>query len=202
LVLDLVPVLPHRDAKPVRRGSPTLGRFDSCAAPYPRNCLHLRVSSTGLRCRGAGGSARAIRGSTQRVGTFRAHPRHATVLIGSRWERAAPRPRGSRSPRAAPRHSRWRLGAGPSRGVAIHEQGDWLAVLHGELAQLGPGQRLVIAHSCGIALWLLAASELTPEERVDRVALVAPPGPSPFIAPYRAFLSVGIDWNAVARASA
>jgi hypothetical protein len=31
----------NRPSKPVRRGSPTLGRFDSCAAPYPRNCLYL-----------------------------------------------------------------------------------------------------------------------------------------------------------------
>lgn len=77
----------------------------------------------------------------------------------------------------------------------------WLAVLHGELAQLGTGERVVIAHSNGVALWLLAARELTPEERVLRVALVAPPGLSAFIAPYRAFLPVGIDWQAVANTS-
>jgi predicted alpha/beta hydrolase family esterase len=80
--------------------------------------------------------------------------------------------------------------------------GEWLAVLHGELGQLGAGERVVVAHSCSVALWLLAAPELAPEERVDRVALVAPPGPSAFIAPYRAFLPVGIDWDAVTRASA
>jgi uncharacterized protein len=79
---------------------------------------------------------------------------------------------------------------------------EWLAVLHGELSQLGSGERVVIAHSCGVALWLLAAAEIAPAECVDRVALVAPPGPSAFIAPYRAFLPVGIDWNAVAHASA
>jgi uncharacterized protein len=79
---------------------------------------------------------------------------------------------------------------------------EWLAVLHGELGQLSTGERVVVAHSCGVALWLLATPELAPEERVDRVALVAPPGPSAFIAPYRAFLPVGIDWEAVARASA
>jgi predicted alpha/beta hydrolase family esterase len=78
---------------------------------------------------------------------------------------------------------------------------EWLAVLHGELTQLGSGERVVIAHSCAVALWLLAAPELAPEEHVDRAALVAPPGPSAFIAPYRAFLPVGIDWNAVAQAS-
>jgi predicted alpha/beta hydrolase family esterase len=78
---------------------------------------------------------------------------------------------------------------------------EWLSVLHGELAQLGTGERVVVAHSCSVALWLLAAPEITSEERVDRVALVAPPGPSAFVAPYRAFLPVGIDPAAVARAS-
>lgn len=78
---------------------------------------------------------------------------------------------------------------------------EWLAVLHGELAQLGEGERIVVAHSCSVALWLLAAPELTAEERVDRVALIAPPGPSSFPAPYRAFMPVGIDRLAVARAS-
>jgi predicted alpha/beta hydrolase family esterase len=77
----------------------------------------------------------------------------------------------------------------------------WLAVLHGELAQLGTGERIVVAHSCSVALWLLAAPEIAPAERVDRVALIAPPGPSAFSAPYRAFLPVGIDRLAVARAS-
>jgi predicted alpha/beta hydrolase family esterase len=38
-------------------------------------------------------------------------------------------------------------------------------------------------------------------ERVDRVALIAPPGPSAFLAPYRAFLPVGINRSAVSRAS-
>jgi predicted alpha/beta hydrolase family esterase len=78
---------------------------------------------------------------------------------------------------------------------------EWLAVLHGELAQLGAGERIVVAHSCGVALWLLAAPGLTVEERVDRVVLVAPPGLSAFSAPYRAFLPIGIDRAAVARAS-
>jgi hypothetical protein len=32
---------PSRSSKPVSRRSPSVGRFDSCAAPYPRNCLHL-----------------------------------------------------------------------------------------------------------------------------------------------------------------
>jgi len=78
---------------------------------------------------------------------------------------------------------------------------EWLAVLHGELAQLGDGERVVVAHSCSVPLWLLAAPEITIEERVTRVVLVAPPGRSAFMAPYRAFLPLGIDWVAVAGAS-
>jgi predicted alpha/beta hydrolase family esterase len=78
---------------------------------------------------------------------------------------------------------------------------EWLAVLHGELGQLGDAERIVVAHSCSVPLWLLAAPELSAEEQVDRVALIAPPGPSAFPPQYRAFLPVGIDWPAVARAS-
>lgn len=78
---------------------------------------------------------------------------------------------------------------------------EWLTVLHGELSQLGDGEKIVVAHSNSVALWLLAAPEITEPERVDRVALIAPPGPSAFIAPYRAFLPLGIDRAAVARAS-
>ena len=78
---------------------------------------------------------------------------------------------------------------------------EWLAVLHGELAQLGDGERIVVAHSCSVALWLLAAPDVGADERVDRIVLVAPPGPSAFVAPYRAFLPVRIDGSAVARAS-
>lgn len=78
---------------------------------------------------------------------------------------------------------------------------EWLAVLRAELAQLGDGERIVVAHSCGAVLWLLAAPELESERRVDRAVLVAPPGPSAFVAPYRAFLPLGIDSDAVARAS-
>lgn len=74
---------------------------------------------------------------------------------------------------------------------------EWLAVLHGELAQLGDGERIVVAHSCAVALWLLAAPDIRAEERIDRALLVAPPGPSAFVAPYRAFLPVGIDQSAV-----
>jgi uncharacterized protein len=51
----------------------------------------------------------------------------------------------------------------------------WTALLRAELAQLGDGERVVVAHSLGVWLWLAVAGTLTPEERVDRVLLVAPP---------------------------
>jgi pimeloyl-ACP methyl ester carboxylesterase len=73
--------------------------------------------------------------------------------------------------------------------------------LHDELSQLGDGERIVVAHSCGVALWLLAAAELSPDERVDRVALVAPPGLAAFVPACRAFLPVGLDQDAVIASS-
>jgi len=78
---------------------------------------------------------------------------------------------------------------------------EWLSVLHGELSQLGDGERIVVAHSCGVALWLLAAGTISAEERVDRVAWIAPAGRSAFTAPLRAFIPVEIDYGAVALAS-
>ena len=54
----------------------------------------------------------------------------------------------------------------------------WTEILHAELAQLGDGERIVVAHSLGATLWLSAATGLTPEEQVDRVVLVAPPSPT------------------------
>ncbi len=54
---------------------------------------------------------------------------------------------------------------------------DWTDLLRAELAQLGTAERVVVAHSLAVALWLHAASELSPPERVDRVLLVSPPSP-------------------------
>lgn len=54
----------------------------------------------------------------------------------------------------------------------------WTEILEAELAQLGKGERVIVAHSLGATLWLAAATGLTPEEQVDRVVLVAPPSPS------------------------
>jgi predicted alpha/beta hydrolase family esterase len=54
----------------------------------------------------------------------------------------------------------------------------WTEILEAELAQLGKGERVVVAHSLGATLWLAAATRLTPQEQVDRVVLVSPPSPS------------------------
>jgi predicted alpha/beta hydrolase family esterase len=54
----------------------------------------------------------------------------------------------------------------------------WTEVLRAELAQLGAGERVVVAHSLSALLWLHATALLGPDERVDRVLLVAPPAPS------------------------
>jgi predicted alpha/beta hydrolase family esterase len=54
---------------------------------------------------------------------------------------------------------------------------DWTGLLHAELAQLGAGERVVIAHSLAVPLWLHAAGTLTAGERVARALLVAPPSP-------------------------
>jgi len=55
----------------------------------------------------------------------------------------------------------------------------WLEELRQHLAAAPREQeRVVLAHSCGASLWLHhAATEVDPALRVDRVLLVAPPGP-------------------------
>jgi uncharacterized protein len=62
---------------------------------------------------------------------------------------------------------------------AAPELGAWLAELRDHLA-VAPRdvERVVLAHSWGALLWLHhAARGCRPEHRVDRVLLVAPPGP-------------------------
>ena len=54
---------------------------------------------------------------------------------------------------------------------------DWTEVLRAELGQLGGGERVVVAHSLAVPLWLHAAEVLGEPERVDRVLLVSPPSP-------------------------
>jgi predicted alpha/beta hydrolase family esterase len=52
----------------------------------------------------------------------------------------------------------------------------WLTVARGILEEL-PGERIVLCHSLGCILWLRLAADATPDQRADRVLLVAPPAP-------------------------
>lgn len=74
-------------------------------------------------------------------------------------------------------------------------------MLIAELEQLGRGERIVIAHSCSVSLWLLTAPEIAWRQPVDRVLLVAPPGPSFFSGAYREFMPTGFRAEAIAGAS-
>jgi hypothetical protein len=53
----------------------------------------------------------------------------------------------------------------------------WSDLVRAELAQLGTGERVVIAHSLAVSLWLNLAPQLSSDEHVDRVLLVSPPSP-------------------------
>lgn len=55
---------------------------------------------------------------------------------------------------------------------------EWSEVLEAELGQLGSGERVVVAHSLSVLLWVHAAAVLGGAARVDRVLLVAPPSPA------------------------
>lgn len=55
---------------------------------------------------------------------------------------------------------------------------DWLALLAAEYEQLGDGERIVVCHSLGCALWYQACARPILEKPANRVLLVAPPGPS------------------------
>lgn len=52
---------------------------------------------------------------------------------------------------------------------------EWTELLHAELAQLGGGERVIVAHSLSALLWLHAVRVLGANAEVDRVLLVAPP---------------------------
>lgn len=60
--------------------------------------------------------------------------------------------------------------------------GEWIDLLHAELAQLGDQERVVVCHSLGCALWLRAAQTLPADLRVTRVLLVSPLGEQAFTA--------------------
>jgi predicted alpha/beta hydrolase family esterase len=80
---------------------------------------------------------------------------------------------------------------------------DWNELLTAELAQLGRGERVVIAHSLAVLLWLHHAPTLQEHERVDRVLLVAPPSPAVLrrYPEVEAFADVPHDRDAVAAAA-
>ncbi|GIE81396.1 hypothetical protein Aph02nite_73460 [Actinoplanes philippinensis] len=59
---------------------------------------------------------------------------------------------------------------------------DWLAALHAHLASMPAGERTVVCHSLGCLLWLNAAATGQVTQPVDRVLLVAPPGPDVTVA--------------------
>lgn len=81
----------------------------------------------------------------------------------------------------------------------------WLDVLGTELDLLGDPdrvERVVVAHSLAVALWLHACARGLAAP-VDRVLLVAPPGPSRFAENFPGFaLPPSLDASAVAAASA
>jgi predicted alpha/beta hydrolase family esterase len=80
---------------------------------------------------------------------------------------------------------------------------EWTDLLRAELDQLGSGERVVVAHSLGVTLWLHAVALLTAAERVDRVVLVSPPSPA-VLAPYAEvadFSRVRVDGAALERAA-
>jgi predicted alpha/beta hydrolase family esterase len=79
----------------------------------------------------------------------------------------------------------------------------WGAVFRSELGRLAArpdDERIVIAHSLGCLLWLREAAAIAPSRRVDRVALVAPPGPRAGIDALAGFYPTGAQRAAVAAA--
>jgi len=55
---------------------------------------------------------------------------------------------------------------------------EWLDLLVAEWAQMGEGERIVVAHSMGCVLWYEASARRALAPPADRVLLVSPPGPS------------------------
>jgi predicted alpha/beta hydrolase family esterase len=78
----------------------------------------------------------------------------------------------------------------------------WTQALRRELHALGPGAgSTVVCHSLACVLWLRHALTAPPAMRVDRVLLVAPPGPRVRIPEVLAFFPITLDARA-ARAAA
>lgn len=81
----------------------------------------------------------------------------------------------------------------------------WGAVFRSELGRLAArrdDERIVVAHSLGCVLWLREAAAIAESRRVDRVALVAPPGPGAEIPELAGFYPTGAEREAVAAAAA
>ncbi|MGC2192679.1 MAG: alpha/beta hydrolase [Candidatus Dormiibacterota bacterium] len=76
----------------------------------------------------------------------------------------------------------------------------WLELLAAEYAMLGTGERIVICHSLGCALWYQAAAHGVLNPPADRVLLVAPPGPGYLALPATADFHTG-PWSAEALGS-
>jgi hypothetical protein len=79
----------------------------------------------------------------------------------------------------------------------------WSELVREELVQLGTDERVVIAHSLAVSVWLNLVPFLSEDEKVDRVLLVSPPSPEvlrkyPEVA---AFGEVPLDVKAVKSAA-
>jgi uncharacterized protein len=72
---------------------------------------------------------------------------------------------------------------------------EWLELLVAEWAQMGDGERIVVAHSMGCVLWYEASTRAALDPVADRVLLVSPPGPSFIRTPIVASFFSG-PWNA------
>ena len=80
----------------------------------------------------------------------------------------------------------------------------WASALHEELAGLAAdpgGERVVCCHSLGCVLWLREAARIRPAERVERVALVAPPCPGAKVPELAGFFPTGAERGSVEAAA-
>lgn len=78
---------------------------------------------------------------------------------------------------------------------------EWLATLHAELSLLeDKEERVVVCHSLGVLLWLHHA--VTPSSApVDRLLLVAPPGPALCVPEVASFFPPPLDRGALKRSA-
>lgn len=79
---------------------------------------------------------------------------------------------------------------------------EWLETLRAELDEWSADERVVLCHSLGCALWLHHAASVPPNQRVDRVLLIAPPSPALSMPEVRGFLPAPVDSSALRMAAA